>query len=356
MKKIFFTPGPTQLYGSIPEYINEAIKNDICSISHRGKRFEEILQDTTSSLKKLLNVPNDFNVLFLSSATEAMERIIENCVEKSSFHLVNGAFSKRFFDMAVELKKSPQKIEVGNGQGFDFGKIQIPENAELVCFTQNETSTGAAIDMGNVYEIKRKNPEKLVAVDIVSSAPYVDVDYGLVDCTFFSVQKGFGLPAGLGVVIVNGEIMEKSNFLHNNNYNIGSYHSFLSLLKYSQKNQTPETPNVLGIYLLGKICNELSHIGIGKIRKETEEKAGIIYGFSEKHQKYKPFVKNNDFQSKTVIAIDTLEDTQKIIRKLEQNGFIVGSGYKEFKDKQIRIANFPMHNVEDVKKLLSYVE
>ena len=356
MKKIFFTPGPTQLYGSIPKYINEAMKNDICSISHRGEKFEEIFQSTVSNLKVLLNVPNDFHVLFLGSATEAMERIIENCVGKNSFHLVNGAFSKRFFETALELKKSPQRIEAANGQGFDFGKVQVTENAELICFTQNETSTGVEIDMGNVYQIKRKNPEKLVAVDIVSSVPYVDVDYSLIDCAFFSVQKGFGLPAGLGVVIVNENIIEKSKFLHNNNYNIGSYHSFLSLLKYSGKSQTPETPNVLDIYLLGKICSELSKSGMDKIRRETEKKAEIMYDFFEKHSKYKPFVKNKDFQSKTVIAIDTLDDTQRIIQKLEQNGFIVGSGYKEFKDKQIRIANFPMHKEKDVRKMLSYIE
>lgn len=356
MQKIFFTPGPTQLYPSVQKFLYEAINNNIYSISHRGKEFEQIFQNTTNNLKKLLNVPKDFHIFFLSSATEAMERIIENCVAEHSFHFVNGAFSKRFFETAVELKKSPQKFEVEIGDYFEFDKIEVPENTELICFTHNETSTGVAINIHYIHGIKRKNPDKLIAVDIVSSAPYVDVDYNLVDCTFFSVQKGFGLPAGLGVVVLNDDVIKKSQYLQDNGYNIGSYHSFLSLLKSAQKNQTPETPNVLGIYLLGKICDELNEIGIAKIRSDTKKKSDLIYNFFNEHPKYKPFVKNKNFQSKTVIAIDTLEDTQKIMQKLAENGIIVGSGYKELKDKQIRIANFPMHKIEDVERMLGYIE
>lgn len=352
MKKIFFTPGPTQLYESVPKYIKEAIDNHICSISHRGKEFEQIFQNAVSGLKKLLAVPNDSHIFFLSSATEAMERIIENCIAEHSFHFVNGEFSRRFFETAVELRKFPQKFEAAIGDGFDFGSTAINENAELICFTQNETSTGVAIDSEDIYRIKKENPDKLIAVDIVSSVPYVNIDYNLVDCAFFSVQKGFGLPAGLGVVIVNENAIKKSQYLQENGYTIGSYHSFLSLLKSAQKNQTPETPNVLGIYLLGRICDELNETGMDKIRDETEKKSRLVYDFFDAHNKYRPFVRNKNFQSKTVIAIDTLEDTQKIKQRLAENGIVVGSGYKELKDKQIRIANFPMHQIEDVEGML----
>lgn len=356
MKKIFFTPGPTQLYESVPEYIKEAIHNNICSISHRSKEFEQIFQNAVSGLKKLLAVPNDSHIFFLGSATEAMERIIENCVAKHSFHFIDGEFSKRFFETAVELKKFPQKFEAAIGDGFDFGIVAIDENAELICFTQNETSTGIAVNPEDIYRIKKEHPDKIVAVDIVSSVPYVNIDYRLVDCAFFSVQKGFGLPAGLGIVIVNENAIKKSQYLQEKGYSIGSYHSFLSLLKSAQKNQTPETPNVLGIYLLGKVCDELNEIGTDRIRSDTEKKASLIYDFFDAHKKFKPFVKNKNFRSKTVIAIDTLEDTQKIKQRLAENGIVVGSGYKELKDKQIRIANFPMHKMEDVEGMLGYIE
>ncbi|MBI3035630.1 alanine--glyoxylate aminotransferase family protein [Candidatus Woesearchaeota archaeon] len=353
MKKIFFTPGPTQLYESVPLYIKEAAEKNICSISHRGREFQDIFQHAASGLKKLLNVPNNFNIFFLSSATEAMERIIGNCVERHSFHFVNGEFSRRFFATAQELKKSPEKIEAEPWEELDF-KARIPENAELVCFTQNETSTGAAVEMDNIYKIKKENPEKLVAIDIVSSVPYVNVDYTMIDCAFFSVQKGFGMPAGLGIIIANESAIEKSRLLAGKNLSIGSYHSFISLLEYAKKSQTPETPNVLGIFLLGKIAEELNKKGISNIRKETEEKADVIYNFFDNHGSCKPFIKNRGIRSKTVITID-VGDSQATIKKLAEHGLIVGAGYKNYKDSQIRLANFPMHKIEDVKRMLEII-
>lgn len=353
MKKIFFTPGPTQLYGSVHGHIEEAMKRDIFSMSHRGNEFQNIFENTVSSLKKLLNISKTSHIFFVSSATEAMERIIENCAERHSFHFVNGEFSKRFFEAAQELKKFPEKIEVEPWKEFDFG-AKIPRNTELVCFTQNETSTGTSVSMEGICRTKKENPEKLVAIDIVSSAPYIDVDYSLVDCAFFSVQKGFGMPAGLGIIVANEKAIEKSKSLSKKGANIGTYHNFISLLNSSRKNQTPETPNVLGIFLLGKIADELNSKGISNIRKETEEKSSLIYNFFDGHDKCKPFIENNNLRSKTVITIN-VPDSQQTIKKLAEHNFIVGAGYRNYKDKQIRIANFPMHKIEDVKRMLGVI-
>ena len=355
MKKIFFTPGPTQLYPSVPKHVHDAVENDICSISHRGRDFENIFLNASDALKHLLNIPKDFHIFFLSSATEAMERIIQNLVELHSFHFVNGAFSKRFFSIAQDLKKDTEKIEAGFGKGFDFASLKIPKKTELICFTQNETSTGTNVVMEDIYKIKRKNTDKLAAADIVSSVPYVNVDYSLVDCAFFSVQKGFGLPAGLGVLIANEKCIEKAKYLQDNNYNIGSYHNFLSLLKNAEKNQTLETPNILNIYILGKVCEELNKAGIEKIRKDTEKKAEMIYNFFDDHSLYSPFVENREIRSKTIIVINTPNGSQELIKKLSEKGFVVGSGYKEYKDKQIRIANFPMHKSEDIERMLKLI-
>ena len=352
MKKTFFTVGPSELFPNVSSYIREALENNICSINHRGREFAQIVEHTVSSLKKLLNVPEDFYVFFISSATEAMERIIENCVEKRSFHFVNGAFSGKFFSIAQQLKKAPEKTEAPFGYGFDLSKIQIPQNSELLCFTQNETSAGTAIDMEDIYRIKRANSEKFIAMDIVSSAPYIDVDYSLVDCSFLSVQKGFGLPAGLGALIVNDKMVKKSLLLNDKGLNIGSYHSFPSLLSSINKGQTPETPNALTVHLLGRVCDDMISIGLEKIRNDTEQKAKLFYDFFDSHSGLKPLVQNNDWRSKTTLVIKTPNGSKQIIDKLPENGFAVSSGYGEFKDIHIRIANFPAHKVEDVERML----
>ena len=353
MKKIFFTPGPTELYPEVGDYFKLALEENICSINHRSKEFMEMYGFTVSKLKQLLNIPDSYNIFFLSSATECMDRIIQNCVEERSFHFVNGAFAERFYKTAVELNKKAEKIEVDYGKSFDFEKIEIKNNPEVICITQNETSTGIAINPDAIYRLKNMFPESLIAVDIVTSAPYINLNYNKIDCAFFSVQKGFGLPAGLGVAIVNERCIEKARFLKGKNIPIGSYHNFISLYENAIKNQTTETPNVLGVYLLGKVCENLYKYGIENIRTATEEKASILYDFFDQHMFLKPFIKNKSDRSKTIINIETSGRQSEIKKILSDIGILVGSGYGKLKDTQIRIANFPMHKTEDVKKIIS---
>ena len=213
-----------------------------------------------------------------------------------------------------------------------------------------------SIPLENIYEIKRKYPEKLVAIDIVSSTPFVNVDYSNIDCTFFSVQKGFGLPAGLGVLVVNEKCLGKSSALDKMNLNIGSYHNFLAMKGQGDKFQTVETPNVLAIYLLVKVCEDMIEFGIEKIREETILKADMVYDFLEQYKDFVPFVQEESFRSQTVIVANTFIDPGIVINKLRQNGFIIGTGYKQYKNRQIRIANFPGHGIRDVKSLLQSLE
>jgi phosphoserine aminotransferase len=191
-----------------------------------------------------------------------------------------------------------------------------------------------------------------VALDVVSSAPYVKVDFKSADMTFFSVQKLFGLPAGLGVMIASPKAFEKSKDLFEKGVSIGSYHNFLVMEEYARKYQTSETPNVLDIYLLGKVSSDFLEKGIDIIRRETEEKARVIYEYFDKHAKYKPSVSEKKFRSLTTIVIDTKGETAKILPYLKERGFIVSSGYGEFKENQIRIANFPSISLEEVERLL----
>ena len=351
MKKIFFTPGPTELFPEVRKFIDKALEDNVCSINHRSKEFMDVYRAATDSLRLLLNIPSNFNIFYLSSATECMDRLVQNCVEKNSFHFVNGAFADRFYKTAIELNKNAIKAEADYGKSFDFKNIDINNSPELICFTQNETSTGVQIDTEEIYNIKNKFPQSLTGADIVTSAPYVDLDFIKIDFAFFSVQKGFGLPAGLGVLIVNDRCLEKADYLKSKNM-IGSYHNFISLYENAVKHQTTETPNMLGIYLLGKVCESMNRYGIDRIRKETEEKAELLYDFFDKQEYLNPFVKNKADRSKTIINIETGGKQNEVKTMLSDKGIIVGSGYGKFKDSQIRIANFPMHRTEDVKKII----
>lgn len=237
MKSLYFTCGPSQLYPTVPKHIKNALKLDIPQISHRGKKFQEIFFTAQNNLRKLMNIPKENHIFFLSSSLESMERIVENCVWKSSFHLINGAFAEKFFNMSLGLGKKAYFYKEQDGESIDFGKIQININAEVICLTQNETSTGVFIPTKYINTMARRYPDKLMVLDIVSSAPYPKIDFSQVDIAFFSVQKGFGIPAGLGVMIINPKALDKSDFIFKRNKQ-STYHSFFALAEKEKRSNS----------------------------------------------------------------------------------------------------------------------
>ena len=332
--------------------MHEALDENISSTSHRSSTFMDLFTATRKNLTELLGIPKQHKIYFLSSATECMERILQNCVDEYSFHFVNGAFSSLFYKTAVSLNKKAGLESVQLGESFDFSKFKLPKKTELVCFTHNETSSGVSLNLNNIKKQLPKNGDMLFSLDIVSSAPYVKVDFSLYDLVFFSVQKGFGLPPGLGVLIVSPKAFEKATYLYNKSKSIRSFHDFINLEKYAQLNQTPETPNVLLIYMFNEIIKDMNSYGIEKIRSETEFKSKLIYEFFESSDYLSPFVNNVGGRSKTVCVANTKGDSNLVITKLKKQGFFIGSGYKEMKASQIRIANFPAHKIKDCKNLV----
>lgn len=351
MRKFYFTPGPSQLYFTAEEHIKNALKENVPSLSHRGKAWEKIQQEATDGVRQLLQLPDDYHIFFTSSATEIWERIVQNTVRSESFHFVNGSFSKRFHEIAQNYNINALAETAQEGTVVDVEKVLIPNSTELIAVTQNETSTGAAQPVEDIYALRKAFADQLIAVDVVSSAPFINLDYSQVDTAYFSVQKCFGLPAGLGVWIVNNRCFEKAEKLMSENRIIGSYHSLPSLMEKAVKNQTPETPNMLGIYLLGKIAGDMVKKGIDQIRRETEYKAAVLYQAFGQSDVFAPFVKDPKHQSKTTLVAESKVSSATIISKLSEKGLVIGSGYGKFKDQHIRIANFPTHSKEHVELL-----
>jgi len=351
---INFTPGPSELYFTVFDHMKQAFRDGIPSLAHRSKAFESIFGDATLGLRELLGIPPSFHIAFTGSATEVWERSIQNLVADRSFHLVNGAFSRRFMEISKLLGKETDALVVPEGSGFDA--VSIPEDQELIGLTHNETSTGVSLPMTLIKSIRAANPKSLIVVDAVSSLPFVDFDFSEIDACFFSVQKGFGLPPGLGVWIFNERCLAKADTLKASGRSIGTYHSLPSLYTFAKKNQTPETPNVLGIYLLGKVVADFLRRGITTLRRETEYKAAVLYGALDRHDAIEPFVQRPEDRSKTVITVSSPDRIAELTSYLTNQGFLPGEGYGALKQSQLRFANFPAHSKETFEALSDAIE
>ncbi len=351
MKKLHFTPGPSQLYFTVEEHLKAALKENIPSISHRGKTFQSIFAECTENLRILLDIPEGYHVLFTSSATEVWERIAQNLIGKESFHFVNGAFSGKFQKIVSNYKKNALIKDAEPGEVVDIEKVLIPETSELISVTYNETSTGASHTEGDLAALRMGFPNQLISLDVVSIAPSVAIDFSQVDTFYLSVQKCFGLPAGLGVWVINDRCIDKAEQLLGDGESIGSYHCIPELVAKAKINQTPATPNVLDMYLLGKVAHDMVVKGTKQIRQETNYKAAVLNHMVEQSPYLSHFVKNEQNRSKTTLVADCSVSSSKILTALNAKGLVVGAGYGERKEQQIRIANFPTHSKEQIEML-----
>lgn len=344
------------MYPTVPAHIQQALEMQLPSLSHRSAAFQAIVRHTVSQLRELLEIPEDFEVFFHASATEIWERLLQNCVEKHSFHFVNGSFSGRFYQAARSLQLPASAMETPWGEGFAFEQAAIPPQTELINFTHNETSTGVMLPLQQVYRFRQSHPQALLTLDMVSSAPYARIDWRYLDAAYFSVQKCFGLPAGLGVLILNQRCLHQAAKLQAAGKSTGTYHSFQAQLEKARKHQTVETPNMLNIYLLGKVCEDMLRYGIARIRQETDAKAQRLYAYFDQHPDYSPFVKQQAWRSSTVVVVDTPQGSNALLQYLEAQHLVVGNGYGKMKGKQIRIANFPATSLTDIEGLLHAIE
>ena len=188
LKNSYLTPGPSELYFTLDDHVKMALKEQIGSISHRSQNFKDIFEHTIITLRALMEIPDDFHIVFTSSANEIFERVLQNCVEKSSFHFVNGAFSEKFYTFSHQLNKEPQKINATWGEGFDMKSVEIPKATELIALTLNETSTGVTLCPEDISLLREKYPDKIIALDAVSAVPSTKIDFQNPPSHYLGVQ------------------------------------------------------------------------------------------------------------------------------------------------------------------------
>lgn len=337
--KIYFTPGPTKVHPEIGEWFIEA--QDVVSRSHRSSWFEELFGSLKEGLRTLLNIPPYYSVGFFGSATEVWERVSQ--LSQKSFHIRAGEFGKRWERYAKDLGIETSGIDLP--PTFCEGFSQIKEIEDFLCLTLCETSTG--FWLSDFKELRANNPNAVIAVDAVSAVPYANIDFNLVDVVLFSIQKGFCLPAGLGVGIFSPRIVERAK-----KTSIKTFHSIDRVSELSLKNQTAETPPVLQIFLLKKAVDKYLSLGIDRIRRETDEKEALLLSSIEN---YLPFIETEKYRSKTVLTF-VGEGASTLRDSLEKKGIFIGSGFGDYKSTMFRIANFPSHTKEEYKQLIEAVK
>lgn len=333
---ITFNPGPAQVYGILQEALQEAYAQGILSLPHRSKAFEEIVIRCRELMQQKLGLPEDYTLLFLSSATESWEVIAQSLIRERSTHLYSGAFGERCFTYTRHLHPAATGLAFGLNDDPCRLLAQIPGDSELIAITHNETSNTTTLPDLFLSRLRKQFPAALLSVDATSSMGGVVLPWAQADVWYASVQKCFGLPAGLGIMCLSPRAVARVHEIGES----GRYNSLSYMLEKIAQNQTTYTPNVLNIYLLMRVLEHLPHIG--EIDVRLRQRAETWYRFLENHPLWKPLVQRADNRSVTVIGIEGKpEQVQAFKQYAMAQGIQIGSGYGKWKPHSFRIANFP---------------
>ncbi|HEY0109011.1 MAG TPA: aminotransferase class V-fold PLP-dependent enzyme [Fibrella sp.] len=331
-----FYPGPSKIYPQVADYAAEACRSGIVSMNHRSPEFMAITEGAIRGLREKLNVPDAYHVALVSSATECWEIVAQSLTRQTSLHPYSGAFGKKWMEYAHRLKPMHQ-----------------PDEADVLCVVQNETSNGTQVRMPVLAQFRRDFPDALIAVDAVSSMAGIVLDWSLADVWFASVQKCFGLPAGLAVLIYSPRALQRAQEIGENAH----YNSLLFLHENFEKFQTPYTPNGLGIYLLKQVMEQVPPIAETDV--QTTRRATALYSFFRQEMAGSPFrllITEASQRSDTVIAVEGSEaDISAVKKAAKQAGLLLGNGYGDWKNTTFRIANFPAITDEEMDSLKAFL-
>ena len=322
-----FYPGPSTLHPFFEEAVKSAISSGILSENHRSSAFASLYQDCLQTIQEKWEIPKDFQLLFVSSATETWEIIAQSLVvDEPSLHLFNGAFGQKSFETTNKITQKAVSSEFSVQEKLDVTKI---DRFPFIHLCQTETSNGTSISNNTLKEIRDKHPETIISIDATSSLGGCYLDFSTADIWYSSVQKCLGLPSGMGIVLINKkaiEVVKKKNIATH-------YNDFLSLVTNARKWQTTHTPNILAIHALAYSQKNTANIQLID-KRTTKRKTDFIR-----------LVKNAqtlsiETSSSTVLTI-LHPQPEKLIALALENNIILGKGYGKWKDSTFRVALFP---------------
>jgi len=351
----FFLPGPTEV---LPEILAAQSRP---MIGHRGKGMEQLIAHMMPGLQRLFRTARPV-YLSASSATGLMEAAIRNCGGRRVLSLVNGAFSERFYRIALANGCEAHALEV------PLGQVHTPEMVaqalraqayDAVTAVHSETSTGALNPVAELAAVVHRSPGTLFLVDAVSSlaGTPVESDAWELDFVLTGSQKALALPPGLALGVAQPAALERAKASPQR----GIYFDFVEFESYIRKHQTPNTPAVSLLFALAaqiqRIETETVEGRWARHRAMAErtwawaaemQSRGIAVGVLAPVGYRSPTV--------TCLTLPPGRTGPQVTEALKARGFTISAGYGALKDSTIRIGHMGDHTVAELDELLQALE
>lgn len=353
MSRVYnFSAGPAVLP---EEVLNEAAQEmmdyqgsgmSVMEMSHRSAVFEKIIRGAEEDLRKLLNIPENYEVLFLQGGASLQFSMIPMNLMKNrkADYILTGQWAKKAWKEAQKYGEA-KVIASSEDRIFsyipDLTDIPVSEDADYVYICENNTIYGTKF-----HTLPDTKGKPLVA-DVSScflSEPADITKYGIM---YGGVQKNIG-PAGVTIVIIRKDLISKDVLC--GTPTMMQYHI------HADAASLYNTPPAYGIYICGKVFRWLLNIGgLSEIEKRNKKKAELLYSYLDESSLFSGTVEKKD---RSLMNVPFITGSKELDAKFIEEAFSVGlvnlKGHRTVGGMRASIYNAMPY--EGVEKLVAFME
>jgi aspartate aminotransferase-like enzyme len=346
-----FVPGPVDVAPEVFAAMSKPV------LPHRSKEYEAIYQRAAKKCEDLFYTK--YRVFIGTHSGSGMQETgIRNLVQKDVLTCVNGAFSERWYDVAISNGKQADKLEAEWGKPIEPEKLRDAlkkKHYEAVTIVHNETSTGCESPVKELCAvIKEISPDTMILVDAVSSlaGTKIEMDAWGIDFLLTSSQKCIALPPGLSLAGTTDRALDKAKTVENR----GWYFDLLIMEDYRIKNSTAMTSAVTLVYGLDFQLDRIFAEGLETRFARHAAMSSRVYDWALERG-MEPFA-DAKYRSKTVATIKNTRniDISKLNAFLLEREMRIANGYGSLKNKTFRIATMGETQMADVDELLASID
>lgn len=321
----------------------------VMEMSHRSKVYDKIIKDAEADLRELMNIPDNYKVLFLQGgASQQFAMIPMNLMKnKKADYIVTGQWAKKAAKEA-ELYGEVHVVASSADKTFsyipDCSDLPIDDDADYVYICENNTIYGTKF-----HTLPNTKGKTLVA-DISScflSEPVDVTKYGML---YGGVQKNVG-PAGVVIAIIREDLITEDV--------LPGTPTMLRYKIHADAGSLYNTPPCYGIYICGKVFKWLKKIGgLEEMQKRNKEKAKILYDYLDSSKLFHGTVEPSSRSLMNVPFVTGDADLDaKFVKAAEAAGFVNLKGHRTVGGMRASIYNaMPKEGVEALVEFMKKFE
>ena len=257
----------------------------VMEMSHRSKAFAGIIEEAEADIRELMQIPDNYKVLFLQGGASQQFAMIPMNLMKNRVadYIVTGQWAKKAYQEAQKYGKV-NKIASSEDKTFsyipDCSDLPVSPDADYVYICENNTIYGTK------FKKLPNTKGKTLVADVSScflSEPVDVTKYGVI---YGGVQKNIG-PAGVVIVIIREDLITDDV--------LPGTPTMLKYETHADAGSLYNTPPAYGIYICGKVFKWLkAQGGLAAMKERNEKKAALLYDFLDQSRLLKATVRKED--------------------------------------------------------------